>query len=366
MRLDAGILKCFRAGILAIDVSGNVIFLNEIALKILNHNSLRIGDNLRGVSGDNPFFRMLVDALELQYLPSRMEAILPVKDGMHRSIGFTLAELKEGDQRSGICAFFKDLTHVEMAEENRDLDARLRLLGQMAAGLAHEIRNPIASIGVHCGLLRSRYQGDPKILSSISHMENEIGKVESIIRECLNFVRPAELNLKTVSVRSFLGRIASEANKLFDGVNISFHPMDAGDIEAEVDEMLLEQAMSNIISNAAQACEPGGSVTISAKVAHGYWDLVPEAREPMLTDGTEEREDFLAISIKDNGRGIPEEIREKIFVPFFTTKKGGTGIGLAIVQKIVFAHKGVIDIVSEPGKGTEFIIKVPLRSANVR
>jgi signal transduction histidine kinase len=366
MKLEADILKCFRAGVLAIDISGKVVFRNEIALKILNHKPLQIGDNLRGMSGENPFFRMLVEALDLQYLPSRMEAILPGREGMHRSVGFTLAELKEENRRTGICAFFKDLTHVEMAEENRDLDARLRLLGQMAAGLAHEIRNPIASIGVHCGLLRSRYQGDPKILSSISHMENEIGKVEDIIRECLNFVRPADLKPKTASVKAILERLAAEADKRFEGVEIRFHSPDEGDIEAEVDEMLLEQALGNIISNAAQACDPGGKVVISARVAHGYWDLDPEAREPMLSDGSGEREDFLSISIKDTGKGIPDDIREKIFVPFFTTKKGGTGIGLSIVQKIVYAHKGVLDILSEPGKGTEFIIKIPLRFSNVR
>jgi signal transduction histidine kinase len=364
MKLEAVILKCFRAGILAIDMSGNVVFLNEIAIKILNHNSLRIGDNIRGMTGENPFFRLLVEALDLQYLPSRMEATLPGREGSHRSIGFTLAETREEERRTGICAFFKDLTHVEMAEENRDLDARLRLLGQMAAGLAHEIRNPIASIGVHCGLLRSRNQGDTKILSSISHMENEIGKVESIIRECLNFVRPAELKLSTVSVNSFLERLAAEAGKLFEGFNISYQTHGEGDIVAEVDTMLLEQALGNIISNAVQSSERGGSVVITSRVTHGYWDLDPEAREPMLSDGSEEKEDFLSISIKDCGKGIPEDIREKIFVPFFTTKKGGTGIGLPIVQKIVYAHKGVLDIISEPGKGTEFIVKIPLRSEN--
>ena len=365
LKLEADILKCFRAGILAIDLSGQIVYLNDIALKILGGVPLAPGMNLRTAADENPFFRMLLEALDLRYLPTRMEATLPGREGMPRSIGFTMAELKEGEQRSGICAFFKDLTHVEMAEENRDLDVRLRLLGQMAAGLAHEIRNPIASIGVHCGLLRSRYQGDPKILSSISHMESEIGRVEFIIRECLNFVRPAELTLRTVPVTPILKRLAAETGKLFGGVKVSFLPRRIENVEVQMDERLFEQALGNIISNAAQACDPGGSVVISGRVTHGFWDLDPEAREPMLSDGSGEREDFLTISIKDTGRGIPEDIREKIFVPFFTTKKGGTGIGLPIAQKIVYAHKGVLDILSEPGKGTEFLIKIPLRDANV-
>ncbi len=364
MDLEAGILKSFRAGVLAIDLSGTVVYRNDIARKILNHNSIEIGDNLRPLAAENPFFRMLLESLELRYLPSRMESILPGREGMRRMIGFTLAELKEEDRRTGICAFFKDLTHVEMAEENRDLDARLRLLGQMAAGLAHEIRNPITSIGVHCGLLRMRYQGDPKMISSLSLMESEIGKIESIIRECLSFVRPAELKIKLVSVKPILEHLAAEADKLFEKVSVSFQPDEAGDIHAEVDELMFEQAIRNIIVNGAQACDPGGKVVVSVKVSRGFWDLDMAAREPMLSDGAGEKEDFLAVSVRDNGKGIPEDIREKIFVPFFTTKKGGTGIGLPMVQKIVYAHKGVLDIISETGKGTEFIVKIPLRSAD--
>jgi signal transduction histidine kinase len=365
LKLEADILKCFRAGILAIDLSGQIVYQNDIATKILSGVSLEPGMNLRSMGGENPFFRMLVEALDLQYLPTRMESIIPGREGTHRSIGFTLAELRDGEQRTGICAFFKDLTYVEMAEENRDLDARLRLLGQMAAGLAHEIRNPIASIGVHCGLLRSRYQGDPKILSSISHMEREIARVEYIIRECLNFVRPAELGVRSVQVAQLLERLAGDADNRVEGVKVSFLPSGVGDIEADLDEGLMEQALGNIVANAAQACKPGGNVLISARVTRGFWDLDPEARETMLSDGSGEREDFLTISIKDDGAGIPEDIREKIFVPFFTTKEGGTGIGLPIAQKIVYAHKGVLDILSEPGKGTEFLVKIPLRSANV-
>jgi signal transduction histidine kinase len=360
LKLEADILKCFRAGILAIDLSGQVVYLNDIAVKILGV-SVRLGDNLRALAGENPFFRVLLEAMDLQYLPTRMESILPRREGMNRSIGFTLAELKEGEQRNGICAFFKDLTHVEMAEENRDLDARLRLLGQMAAGLAHEIRNPIASIGVHCGLIRSRYQGDPKILSSVSHMEHEIARVEYIIRECLNFVRPAELGVRPVSVNELLERLAAEADKLHEGVTVSYAPHGSGSMEAELDGKLMEQALGNIVANAAQACEGNGNVRITARVTRGFWDHDPDGRDEPLPEGLGERDDFLTISVQDDGPGIPEDIREKIFVPFFTTKKGGTGIGLPIAQKIVYAHRGVLDIVSEPGKGTEFLIKIPLR-----
>ncbi len=365
MELETDILKCFRAGILVIDLAGEILYLNDIAVRILDPYAVGVGDNLRARATDNAFFHVLIESLELRYLPTRMEATLPGRDAMKRSIGFTLAELKDNGIRTGICAFFKDLTHVEMAEENRDLNERLRLLGQMAAGLAHEIRNPIASVGVHCGLLRSRYHGDAKILASISHMEREIAKVEYIIRECLNFVRPAEPGLRPVGVAALLGRIADQAGKLHGGVKVTFLPEGVEGVEADMDEGLMEQALTNIVSNAAQACEGGGNVWISGCVTRGYWDMGPYARDTMLSGGEGKKEDFLTITVKDDGVGIPEDIREKIFVPFFTTKKEGTGIGLPLAQKIVYAHQGVLDILSEPGKGTEFLIKVPLRQSHV-
>ena len=275
-----------------------------------------------------------------------------------------MAELPEREKRKGICAFFKDLTNVEMQEENRDLDERLRLLGQMAAGLAHEIRNPIASVGVHCGLLRSRYHGDQRILYSLQHIEKEIARVDFIIRECLNFVRPAELSIRPVRIDPFLKRIAGQAGKLFEGTAIVYKGGPVGDASAEMDEGLMEQATMNVVANAAQASGPKGNVTLRARITRGYWDTSRAGREPLLPETSSNREDFLTISIRDDGPGIPEEIRDRIFVPFFTTKKEGTGIGLPLVQKIVYAHKGVLDIVSETGKGTEFIIKLPVKQAH--
>jgi len=367
LKLEKEILRCFRAGVIVIDMSGTVIYRNEIAKKILGNNLVDIGGSLRSSSSENAFHRSLLESLELKYLPARMESILPGREGgTRRMIGFTLSELKDGrNNRTGICAFFKDLTHVEMAEENKDLDTRLRLLGQMAAGLAHEIRNPITSISVHCGLLRMRCQEDTQIASSLSHIESETGKVESIIRECLNFVRPPVLNLSTVSMTQMLERLVADTGKLYPKISFSLRMETTGPVHGEVDEIMFEQALRNIIVNAAQACPPDreGKVAVAARLSKGFWDLDPADKEQSLQTGAGEREYFLLISIKDNGVGIPENVKDKIFVPFFTTKKGGTGIGLSIVQKIINAHRGVLDIVSEPEKGTEFIIKIPLRSS---
>ena len=363
-RLEVRILNAFRAGILAIDAEGKVLLVNKIGLKILDQYPVTIGEDLRGRTGENVFFRLLVESLSLKYLPARVDVELGDRDGGRRYIGFTLSELRENSRRFGICAFFKDLTNVEITEENRSLNKRLLLLGQMAAELAHEIRNPIAGIGVHCGLIGSRCKDDPKIKSSVIHIEREINKVENIIRECLDFVRPAELKIQPTRIIPLLERIVTRAGKIHGGVFFEFFGEGTGDPVPEIDENLMEQALMNIVTNAAQACEGQGRVTIRCRLTKGYWSTPPDKGDILVANIPGEQEEYLTISIRDTGGGVPEEIREKIFVLFFTTKKAGTGIGLPLVQKIVYAHKGVLDILSEPGKGTEVIIKIPMRQSH--
>src|SRR5512145_2060786 len=168
------ILSSFRAGIVAIRLDGTVDYVNPIGEKILEGYPLRTGESIHPRAGENPFFRFLSEAIGMSFLPSRVDTELVGKDGEKKDLGFTLSEWKRGDRKVGICAFFKDLTQVEMAEENENLKQRLLLLGQMAAGLAHEIRNPIAGIGVHCSILKSHLAQNEKLLSSVNMMAGEI------------------------------------------------------------------------------------------------------------------------------------------------------------------------------------------------
>jgi len=361
--IENAILSSFRAGIVAIGLDGTVAYVNPIGGKILESYPLRVGENIHNRAGENSFFRVLSEAISMNYLPTRVEVELSGKDGDRQFLGFSLGELKEGDEKAGICAFFKDLTQVEMAEENEDLKQRLLLLGQMAAGLAHEIRNPIAGIGVHCSILKSHLSNNAKLLSSVNMMAGEIARVEYIIRECLNFVRPAELGLQNVRVDQIVSGIIERLMPVHPGIEFSIKKTKGADFVAEVDPSLLEQAIANILANAIEACERKGSIDVSFGVTRHFSDLVKLGRktEPMVSGHSGKEEDFIRISIRDNGPGIPTDIQDKIFVPFFTTKKTGTGIGLPMAQKIVHAHGGVMDLTSETGKGTEFVIKIPVR-----
>ena len=366
--IAGAILSSFRAGIVAIRSDGTVAYINPIGAKILEACSLREGENIHPRAGENVFFRVLSEALSMNYLPTRVEAELPRREGERQSLGFTLSELKEGDGRTGICAFFKDLTHVEMTEESENLKQRLLMLGQMAAGLAHEIRNPIASIGVHASILRSNLSGNEKLLSSVAMMSREVEKVEYIIRECLNFVRPTELGIQQVPVDTLLDGVIARMVTLHPGMEFSIQKPANGDLKVEADTALLEQALTNILANAVDACHGKGIVNVFVGTSRHFTEAVRLNRqvELLLPGQLGKEEEFIRIHIRDNGPGIPPEVQDRIFVPFFTTKKTGTGIGLSLAQKIVHAHGGVLDMDSEVGKGTEFIIKIPVRHGSGR
>jgi signal transduction histidine kinase len=361
--LERDILTSFRAGVLAIGIDGSVVYLNTIGRKILEGASIREGENIHARAGENAFFRVLAESLSMNYLPTRLEVDLPLRGGEHQYLGFTLAELKNGERRSGICAFFKDLTHVEMAEESENLNRRLLLLGQMAAGLAHEIRNPIASIGVHCGILKNHLPENEKFQTSVGMIATEVSKVDFIIRECLTFVRPAELDIRNIDVEKMVREVLVRVASVFPGARFSLKSAAPLPSFAEGDKVLLEQAITNILSNAAEASGSGGEIEVSLGLVRHFSDLLKVNRmaETILPGYTDSEKEFVKISIRDNGPGVPEEIGEKIFVPFFTTKKTGTGIGLPMAQKIIHSHGGILDLRSSPGEGAEFIIQIPVR-----
>ncbi|MCL5965829.1 MAG: ATP-binding protein [Deltaproteobacteria bacterium] len=368
MTMESSILASVRAGIVAIRLDGTVAYLNPIGAKILETHALREGDSIHNRAWENSFFRVLSEAVSMNYLPSRVEVELPGRDGDRQHLGFTLSELRERGEKVGICAFFKDLTQVEMAEESENLTQRLVLLGQMAAGLAHEIRNPIASIGVHCGILRSHLAGNEKLIPSVSMMTRELEKVESIIRECLNFVRPAELRTEIVRVDEIVENVIRGLKAVHPVMEFRVKRPDDASLDAEVDRGLLEQAIANILVNATEACEGKGTVTVSFGFSRHFIEMDRAGRGtghglPGFVGVTE---DFVRIGIRDDGPGIPSEVKDRIFVPFFTTKRKGTGLGLPLVQKIVHAHSGILDLQSEPGQGTEFTIKIPMRQKSGR
>ncbi|HVW11224.1 MAG TPA: ATP-binding protein [Bryobacteraceae bacterium] len=211
---------------------------------------------------------------------------------------------------------------------------RLAALGQLTAGLAHELRNPLASIKGSADLLARRSSSDPMSRELGDIISSEVDRTNLLVTRFLSFARPLEPQREIVDITEVIERAANHAN-----VEI-IRDYSPAVPKLSIDPALMEQVFINLLSNAAQASDSGAPITVSTRrTAHR-----------------------IEIDVIDRGSGIPPDKIETIFNPFFTTKQSGVGLGLAIVSKIVNGHGGKMTVDSEPGKGSTFRVCLPLES----
>ena len=252
-----------------------------------------------------------------------------------------------------------DITQLKQAEEKilqqaAELQraAQLSLIGEMAAGLAHEVKNPLAGIqGTVDILIRRRAANDPE-REALEGVRHEVQRIDATVRALLDRARPRSLtptrtSLTEVTQRAVdLARAQVIGKPAFDKARIKFEPP-ADDVVLIVDALQIEDAVLNLVINATEAIEIDGHVVVSIRVAEDTTD--------------EELADEAVIEITDDGRGIDEEDLKKIFNPFFTMTKGGTGLGLPAVRRIARLHGGRVEVKSVPGEGSTFTLHLPLR-----
>jgi two-component system nitrogen regulation sensor histidine kinase GlnL len=343
-----------RTGVLAITRTGHVAAVNDLAYRVLGltPHPADLGRPFAEVLQDCPeICRVLQQAFEdVDDLPNRAEMRLR-KTG--RAIGYTVSRIHDDEGALvGATLFFKDLTRVEQIEERDRLRDRLAALGEMAAAIAHEVKNPLASIEVMAGVLRRQLTDQPEALETLTDIIKEAKMANAIVVEVLEFVRPISLQVDRVS----LGEV------LKDSITLAEAKMRRGavtvetNVAPEVPELLadshqLRQLFTNLLANAFEALGGEGHVDIRAEFLPGE-DEQAGSGEPLAPQ--------VAVEVKDNGPGIGADDLERIFSPFFTTKPQGTGLGLAIVRKVVDAHDGRIDAVSAPGRGATFKITLPV------
>lgn len=262
------------------------------------------------------------------------------------------------DRPTGAVLFFKDLTQVEQLEERERLRDRLASLGEMAAGMAHELRNPLAGIEVMAGLLRRQVPDSKDAQSLLADIISEAKLANAIVVEMLEFVRPVRLQVEQTDLTDVLNQAVSlaESKATRGSVQVSVEvapglPMIDGD------PTQLSQVFINLVANAFEALEGKGNIAISA---------VKSAMEqdPAFTGAPMEPIPAVVIDVADDGPGIPAHLTDRIFNPFFTTKVTGSGLGLAIVRKIIDAHDGRIDLNSSPDTGTRFRVTLPVSSTS--
>jgi len=342
-----------RTGVLAITRDGRIAAMNDMAYRVL---ALPAGVDFIGrpfpeVLGDVPeVLRVLQQAFDGNDLPNRAEMRLR-KTG--RAMGYTLSHIHDDSGRMvGATLFFKDLTKVEQMEERERLRDRLAALGEMAAAIAHEVKNPLASIEVMAGVLKRQMTDHEEALETLNDIIKEAKMANSIVVEVLEFVRPIQLQVERAALDEVLkDSITLAEGKMRRGA-VSIDTV----IEADVPEMLadphqLRQLFSNLLANAFEALGGEGHVDLRA------W-LLPGEDEPV--GAADPQPPQVVVEVRDSGPGITADDMERIFSPFFSTKPQGTGLGLAIVRKVVDAHDGHIDAVSAPGRGATFRVTLPV------
>jgi len=253
----------------------------------------------------------------------------------------------DAGEMAGVAMFFKDLTRVEQLEERERLRDRLAAVGEMAAAIAHEVKNPLAGIEVMAGLLRRKILDIPDAQAVLTDIIAEAKMANAIVQEVLEFVRPIRLQVEHTGIAQALHAAVSLADTKVARRAVDVRvDVPAGLPEIQADHHQLTQLFTNLLINAYEAMDGSGRVAITTATVQQ--DRGGETREAVR------------IEVQDSGPGMPPDVAEHVFDPFFTTKAQGSGLGLAIVRKIVDAHDGQIDLRTAPGSGTLVRVTLPV------
>jgi nitrogen-specific signal transduction histidine kinase len=352
-RFNHRVLDNIKSGVITTDLDGNVRFYNEQAAvlcpQITGQETVQFGGLFASEAFGGDFYEKILrsskDTHVLNVDCNRgIESIFPAR--------LSITKMHD-DNLNGtvLVAIFEDLTEQRRMEDEIRRNDRLRVLGQLSAGIAHEIRNPLTGIATTVEVLGSKIQGEPEAAKYIRVIMEEINRLNGIVRNLLNFAHPTrpqigELVLPELSKR-VTGLLADEARTKGIDLGIEDHLTHK---MCSADANQLTQVLLNIVLNSIQACERGDHVKIVLKNEK---------------DAPSKGESFARIDVMDDGVGVPPEVRGNLFEPFVTTKANGTGLGLAISQQIVEEHQGKISC-EFLDKGTCFTIRLPInREAQV-
>jgi signal transduction histidine kinase len=342
------IVTGMRNGVIAITRDGRLAVINDEAYRVfgVTRDPGDIGQPAATVLKAHPeIIRTLTAAFELHHLPNRAEMRLKPQNQV---IGYTLALVRDdAGEPTGAAMFFKDLTRVERLEERERLRDRLAAVGEMAAVIAHEVKNPLAGIEVMAGVLRRKIPASPDAQTLLADIIKEAKMANAIVQEVLDFVRPIRLQVERTAIADAVqGAISLADGKDRRGaVNVDVRLADGLPL-IQGDQHQLTQLFTNLLINAYEAMGGKGRIAITGE-------------RTRLADGGDGR-DAVLVEVTDDGPGMPSEVSDKVFDPFFTTKAQGSGLGLAIVRKIVDAHDGRLDLQTAPGQGTTIRMTLPV------
>ncbi len=318
------ILQSVPSGVVSFDKNLDIKSINLSAEKIFGIKAADVLDKNFEVFFSKPISdliksRSFVERAEMQYRTASGHCIW---------LGLTYSPLKDiSGNEIGSILVFSDLTELKALESQAELRKRLSSLGEMSAGIAHELKNPLGVIAGYTKLLSKKV--DSSLAPIVDSISKEVDVMDRIILDFLSFAKPVEMNKTRIDIYSLLQECISNVVKEESNIKINLGIDKTAVISG--DEILLRQAFTNLIQNAVDSMKEGGNLDFVAAI----------------------KGEQIQIKVTDTGHGIPEKLKDKIFLPFYTTKEKGTGLGLAIVHKIIISHGGSITVESS-GKGTTF------------
>jgi PAS domain S-box-containing protein len=332
------IMSSLQDGLMLFTRDAKVVLVSAAVERFLGRSRAELlGRSVKEIfSGESVLGALMLDAFRLHHSVEQRELEMPNGRRVQVSLDF----IQEKGTQIGALVTMRDTESARRIEDEIELSRRISASGRVTRGVAHEVKNPINAIVLHLQLLRNKMQQlDPDTSRHVDIIDNEIHRLDRVVQILVDFTRPRDLHLEDTDLRLVLDEVsllaAPDAEQ--HGVNVVRHLPDQP-IPVKVDIDFIKQAILNVVLNGVQAMANGGTLAIDA-----YRD-----------------DDTAVIEIRDQGAGIPPEVQEKIFELYFTTKKAGSGIGLAQTYQIMQWHYGSVDFESAEGKGTTFRLRLPL------
>jgi signal transduction histidine kinase/HAMP domain-containing protein/type II secretory pathway pseudopilin PulG len=266
-----------------------------------------------------------------------MEVLMEGPEGPQR-VGVTVQVIRERGVRMGTLMTLRDVESRDRIGSQLQVSERLAALGRVTAGVAHEVKNPLNSMRLWLEVLKVNMPVEPEPQQAVKMLDNEIDRLDRAVKTFLNFTRPVELNMEETDLQALLDEVLDAARPSITNAGLALRAdLPSGFPRVLVDRQLIHQAILNLLLNACDFTSAGGQITLRLRRAG----------------------EFAEIAVEDSGKGISPEDQKKIFQLFFTTRPGGTGIGLANVFRFVQLHNGRIEFESETGRGTTFRVELP-------
>jgi len=341
-RLSEEVTRNMPAGLLVVNATGIISSANPAAEQVLGIRTLGFRRYSEALGEGSELTRFVAQCLAEGKIFRREQVEHLAPDGERRHLGVTISPIRRGNEKiNGAICLLSDLTELAALQQQMQLKENLAALGELSAGIAHEFKNALATISGYAQMIRGEELGGEASDYADKILE-QTRSITHVVMEFLKYARPLDIGNEPVALEAVVERVVMEIAAAKLEVNVraegSFGSV-AGD------EGLLRQALLNLARNAAEACasaEGGGKVLLKGEMVRG------------------EESGLQRITILDNGTGLPEGSRGKLFRPFYTTKAHGTGLGLAVVQKIIVQHGGHVEARNRTDGGAAFMVTLPI------